>query len=142
MKNRAEEPDRWVDVTIPMLPEMELTAARTADAVAGFAGLNREKTEEVKMALIEACINAFEHSRSEEQRVDIHFRIEPDILTVQVTDEGQGFDSDRARRDAVEKRKRGERYRGWGLRIMEKMMDEIEIQSEEKGTVITMVKHR
>jgi len=46
--------EKFVDLSIPMLPDMELAATNTAEAVASFAGLSEEKTEEVKLALIEA----------------------------------------------------------------------------------------
>ena len=51
-----------VDLKIPMLPDMELAAAKTAEAMAEYAHFSEDEIEEIKMALIEACINAFEHS--------------------------------------------------------------------------------
>ena len=45
---------RDVDLIIPTVPEMELTATKTAVAVGEFMGLDEEKIEETKMGLIEA----------------------------------------------------------------------------------------
>ena len=53
-----------VELTIPILQDMELAATNTAEVVAKHMGLSEEKTAEISMALIEATINAFEHSES------------------------------------------------------------------------------
>ena len=51
-----------VELTLPVLPDMELAATKTAEVVAKHMDLSDEKSAEISMALIEACINAFEHS--------------------------------------------------------------------------------
>ena len=142
MEDRSKKAEKKVDLTIPMVPEMELAASRTAEAVAEFMGLEKEKIEEIKMALIEACINAFEHSQSKDRRVFISFDIGDQGLTIRITDKGQGFDPEHAREEVVKRRERKESRRGWGLKIMEGLMDEVEIQSDESGTILTMVKRR
>ena len=144
-KNMADKPkkvEKKVDLTIPMVPEMELAATRTAEAVAEFMRMDEDKIEEIKMALIEACINAFEHSQSKDRRVFIDFDIGDDELTIRISDRGQGFDPAFAREEVVHKRERGESRRGWGLKIMEELMDEVAVQSDEHGTAITMMKRR
>ena len=54
--------------------------------------LSEEKSAEVSMALIEACINAFEHSETKED-IYIHFIISDENLTIKVIDKGVGFDA-------------------------------------------------
>ena len=66
-----------VELTIPVLPDMELLATQTSAAVAKHMNLDEEKTAEINMALSEACINAFEHSGSESE-IEIHFKISKD----------------------------------------------------------------
>lgn len=131
-----------VDLNIPTLPEMELTATRTAEAVGAFMRLDADKIEEVKMALIEACINAIEHSQSEDGRINISFDIGEDELRITICDHGKGFDVRQAREELRRRRDRGERRRGWGLTIMEELMDDVQVESGEKGTCITMTKRR
>jgi anti-sigma regulatory factor (Ser/Thr protein kinase) len=135
----ADDPN--VDLTIPMLPNMELTATTVAESLGVFMGLDADKIEEVKIALIEGCINAFEHSKSEDGRIDISFQINERGLTVAINDGGQGFDLEEARRRIQDKREKG-LPRGWGLTLIEELMDELEIDSTDKGTVITMTKYR
>ena len=72
-----------VELTIPVLPDMELLATQTSAAVAKHMNLDEEKTAEINMALSEACINAFEHSESKSE-IEIHFKISDDRLIIQV----------------------------------------------------------
>ena len=131
-----------VDLSIPMLPEMELAATKTAEAVATFMELTQDQTEEIKLAMIEACINAFEHSQSKDQKVRINFEIGDDALTIHIADSGEGFDPDDTKKSVEARRASGESKRGWGLLIMEELMDEVKIESGSAGTSITMVKNR
>jgi serine/threonine-protein kinase RsbW len=121
---------------------MDRAATRPADAAAEFMRMEKDKIEEIKLALIEACINAIEHSQSEDGRVSIDFDIGDQELTIHIKDSGHGFDPGKARKEVVKRRKSGKSRRGWGLKIMEELMDKVDIQSDESGTVITMVKHR
>ncbi len=130
-----------VDLVIPMIPEMELTASTTAEAVGNFMRLNADQIDEIKIALIEACINSFEHSQSKNRRVNINFEISSEQLTIQISDEGQGFDLDQVRTEIKDRRDKNEK-RGWGLKIMQELMDEVRVESGDKGTTITMVKYR
>ena len=46
-----------VELTLPILPDMELAATKTAEVVAKHMNLDEEKSAEISMALIEATIN-------------------------------------------------------------------------------------
>lgn len=131
-----------VSLTIPMLPNMELTASRTAAAVADFMELPGDKLQEVEAALVEACINAFEHSQSKDRRLDIDFTTSEDRLTIMITDRGHGFDMAGALEEIRARRARGEQRRGWGLSLMGEFMDEMDVVADADGTVLTMVKYR
>ena len=130
-----------VDLSIPMLPDMELTATTVAESLGAFIGLEQTKIDEVKMALIEACINAFEHSRSRERRIDLSFKITDKAMTITIGDGGDGFDMDEALRRIEDKRDKGEK-RGWGLTIITELMDEVDIDSGASGTLVKMSKYR
>jgi serine/threonine-protein kinase RsbW len=136
-----DERSRAVDLKIPIIPEMELTATQTAEAVAKFMRLEEEKIEEVKLALIEACINAFEHSQSPDGRIAINFEIGEEQLVIHISDQGQGFDLKEVQEELRRRHAHGG-HRGWGLEIMKGLMDEVEVESTGEGTTITMVKRR
>ncbi len=132
-----------INLTIPMMPDMEIAASRTAEAVAEVMNLDEEKTAEVSMALIEACLNSFEHSHSEDGKVYITFRVEDSELTIILQDHGTGFNPEEVEEPDLQRMLRpGIRKRGWGLKLMERMMDSLTIESGPGGTVVTMKKKR
>ena len=55
---------REISLTIPVAPDMEIVATAQAAAVGEFIEMPRDKIDEVKLALVEACINAFEHAHA------------------------------------------------------------------------------
>ena len=130
-----------VELTIPVLPDMELLATQTSAAVARHMNLDEEKTAEINMALSEACINAFEHSESK-GGIEIHFKISDDRLIIQVTDSGKGFDKSKVDIPNIEEKISSEYKRGWGLKLIEELMDKVKFDSSEEGTTVTMTKNK
>lgn len=130
-----------VELTIPVMPDMELLATQTSAAVAKHMNLDEEKTAEINMALSEACINAFEHSESKSE-IEIHFKISDDSLIIQVTDSGKGFDKSKVDIPNIEEKISSEYKRGWGLKLIEELMDKVKFDSSEEGTTVTMTKNK
>jgi serine/threonine-protein kinase RsbW len=130
-----------VELTIPVMPDMELLATQTSAAVAKHMNLDEEKTAEINMALSEACINAFEHSESKSE-IEIHFKISDDRLIIQVTDSGKGFDKSKVDIPNIEEKISSEYKRGWGLKLIEELMDKVKFDSSEEGTTVTMTKNK
>ena len=131
-----------VELTIPIIENMELAATKTAEVVASHIGLSEEKTAEISMALIEATINAFEHSETETSNVEIHFIIEGDMLVIKVTDQGKGFDKSTVEIPNIEKKLSSDYKRGWGLQLIQELMDTVEFESTNDGTTVTMTKKK
>jgi serine/threonine-protein kinase RsbW len=134
--------DHNVDLSIPMQPDMEIIATTVAESIGTFMGLDANKVDEVKIAVVEACINAFEHSKSEERRVDVSFSIDDAGLMISINDGGTGFDMDEAKAQIAEKRSEGVGNRGWGLTLIYELMDEVSIVSTPNGTLVQMLKRR
>ena len=130
-----------VELKLPVLPDMELSATKTAEIVAKHMELGEEKSAEISMALIEACINAFEHSESNKQ-IEIHFRIKGDELEIQVTDKGKGFDKSKVKIPKIEEKIGSDYKRGWGLQLIKELMDTVEFESSSEGTTVTMTKKK
>jgi len=131
-----------IELVIPIMPSMELAASKTAQAVADYLDLDEEKTAEVTMALIEACINAFEHGRGKDNNVYIRFILQEEALIIEIKDKGKGFDSTEVEMPDIEKKLHSKRKRGWGLQLMRELMDDVVIDSGEDGTTIKMTKKR
>jgi serine/threonine-protein kinase RsbW len=142
----ATTPLREVKLVLPMAPDMELVASQAASALAVWVGMAADRVDEVRMAVVEACINAFEHSQAPERKVDITFRVfgdgSPDRLEIRVHDNGVGFSPAAVEVPKIEQKLRGARKRGWGLRIIQGLMDEVRIQSGARGTTVVMSKSR
>ncbi|HMM33549.1 MAG TPA: ATP-binding protein [Thermoanaerobaculia bacterium] len=141
---------REVHLTIPVAPEMEIAATAQVAALGEWMELGRDKIDEVKMAVVEACINAFEHSGTPDHRVELRFRVGTErsesggraYLEVDVLDNGHGFDPACVASPEIGKKLRAPHKRGWGLRIIRSLMDDVRIESGERGTMIVMRKYR
>ena len=132
-------------LTIPMYPDMELAAAKTGSVLAELQDFNEEAVEEIQLAIIETCINASEHSQSEDKEVHIQFLVTDDQLQVKITDRGVGITADTL--DGT--RLLGSpgihpdlRKRGRGLQIIKALMDEVMIESTPNGTTVSFIKKK
>ena len=141
---------REIQLTIPVAPEMEIAATAQVAALGEWMELGRDKIDEVKMAVVEACINAFEHSGTPDQRVELRFRVATEddsdggrtFLEVDVLDNGHGFDPSGVTAPRIGEKLHAPHKRGWGLRIIRSLMDDVRIVSGERGTMIVMRKYR
>jgi serine/threonine-protein kinase RsbW len=131
-----------VELKLPILKNMELVATQTAEVVSKHMDLSEDKAGEISMALIEACINAFEHSESKSE-IYIHFLIDDDNLTIKVIDKGKGFDSSNVKIPNIEtKLTTSEKKRGWGIMLIKELMDTVNFESDHTGTTLTMTKKK
>jgi serine/threonine-protein kinase RsbW len=122
------------ELVLPMKAATEIVAARVAAEVAAYASLDKDTVDRVKMALIEACINAFEHSGAESGKVRLRYVLSPEKIELFVQDEGKGFRGGRAGEES-------KRNRGWGLKLIRELVDDVEIMTGDKGTTVRMVKY-
>ena len=131
-----------VELKLPILKDMELVATQTSEVVAKHMQLSEEKSGEISMALIEACINAFEHSETKSE-VYIHFNIDDDNLIIKVIDKGKGFDTSQVEIPKIESKiNSDERKRGWGIMLIKELMDSVDFESDHRGTTLTMIKKK
>jgi anti-sigma regulatory factor (Ser/Thr protein kinase) len=136
--------ERQMELSLPMVPDIEIAAARAAGNLARELGMTAEKIDEMAHAIIEACINAREHSGCADQRIYLRFvgSYQGDgnpRIDIWISDRGRGFDLQEARN---RRQKLGPAYkRGRGIQLMEAHMDEVEITSGNGGTTIHMVKY-
>ncbi len=137
---------REATLTLPMVPDMEIAASKTATAMAEFMKMSPDRIDEVRMAVVEACINAFEHSHSPDRKVYMTFEVlgdeEPENLRITVRDTGIGFSPGGIEEPQIEDKLKATRKRGWGLKIIRGLMDQVEILSGADGTTVIMSKAR
>lgn len=134
---------REVQRVLPMEPDRELEAGEMASALAESVNMDPDRIDEVRMAVHEAFINASEHSRAPDRQVYVTVALEgegvPEALRITVRDTGTGFTT-RSLRGTMREPRELPRKRGWGLTIIRRLMDEVEISSNEQGTMIVMFK--
>jgi serine/threonine-protein kinase RsbW len=122
------------ELVLPIKADTEIVAARVAEEVASYAALDKDTVDRVKMAIIEACINAFEHSGSETGKVRLRYILSPERIELFVQDEGKGFRPSATGDES-------KRNRGWGLKLIRELVDDVDIATGEQGTTVRMVKN-
>lgn len=115
--------------------------------VASKFAFSYEDIEDMKVAVSEACTNAVLHGRSEEEGgslIDVSFQPTEAGLTIIVKNDGPPFERREAGYAApplqgieISELPVG----GLGLYLMEALMDEVSVESNENGTEVIMTKY-
>ena len=129
------------EIILPMSGRAELVAARAVEEVGGEMGFERETTDQIKTALVEACINAFEHSKVKHGKVYCRFVVARDRLTVSIRNSGRDFDWDLPSKDEPVVKLAGSAGRGRGITLMRQLMDEVRFEKVRDGTKLVMTKY-
>ena len=136
---------REVHLTLPVARDMEIAATAQVGVLGELLHMERDRIDEVKLAVVEACINAFEHSGTPDRKVEIEFVADEKsgrpFLEVGVIDAGRGFDPARVAEPVIREKIHSSKKRGWGLKIIESLMDDVRIESGHRGTRIVMRKY-
>ncbi len=123
------------EIVIPMGSDSEMVAVHTLEDIARRHNIPQQETNRIKTALVEACINASEHSKSPDKRIHQRFTVGPDRITITISNRGLRLLDKPV---AVEP---NEGRRGWGLKLMRQLMDEVHFESVDDGTRISMTKY-
>jgi diguanylate cyclase (GGDEF)-like protein len=128
--------------------DSELEACEYLDMFAKKCGFMPESVDEMRLAFIEGLINAKEHAPKDipdGDKKDIHVALsyEEELLKIQIRDFGKGFDPTVVEKPDIRKKLKSSHKRGWGLMLMERLMDGAEICSfPPSGTLIQLVKKK
>ncbi|MGH1364926.1 MAG: sigma 54-interacting transcriptional regulator [Calditrichia bacterium] len=121
---------------------VELDIAKRAEEIMRHADIPDEKCRGMKRALIEAVVNALEHSKSKIDKLKVDIEITSRLVKVMVKDLGTGFNPD-VIPDVDPNLKIVSRVkRGWGIYLMKKSVDSLKIDSSSSGTTVTMTINR
>lgn len=135
------------ELIIPMGDDTELIAASTIEQIARRINFSPEAINQIKTALIEACINATEHSLSPDRKIYQRFRVESDRLVVTIAsrgivpvglDESQALHAQSSNGSGLDDNSK--ERRGWGLKLIRTLMDEVEFERVDDGTRLRMTK--
>ncbi|HEV7798355.1 MAG TPA: hypothetical protein VGO73_09380, partial [Pyrinomonadaceae bacterium] len=81
---QSDEGNEFV-LILPMGADNELLAATTAEQIARRLKFSPEAINQIKHAVVEACINASEHSLSPDRKIYQRFRAEDDKLVITIS---------------------------------------------------------
>jgi serine/threonine-protein kinase RsbW len=127
---------------LPVVPNVELVAAKAVETVGSALGMDRTRIEATSVAIVEACLNAMEHGGGQ-----MVVRMSTDALgarpslVIEVEDQGQGFDPELAPRNSASRVHGCTSKRGWGLTLIRELMDEVQIRSNPGRTLVRMRKY-
>ncbi len=134
-----------VELKIPSQYGYEKIAMDTAASVAYYMGFQKERIEDLKTVISEACINAIEHGNGNRHNTSVYllFVILPNHLEINVQDEGRDFLGCELPNSINIKNKFNglETPRGIGLFLIKTLMDEVKWEKlpENKGVKLYMV---
>jgi serine/threonine-protein kinase RsbW len=128
------------ELVIPAEDEAELIAARTVEQIARAADFEQEAINQIKTALIEACINAAEHGDSPDRRIYQRFSIEDDRLVITVSNKGKAAGAAEGQSTPLIGVTPAATSRGRGLKIIRALMDEVRFERTDDGASLVMTK--
>ena len=131
---------------LPMGDDNELLAANIVEQIARRLNFRPEAINQIKTAIVEACMNVAEQNFSSDRKIYQHFRVENDRLVVRISNRDVGSSNLEPHNieqlapsggviDASEER------RGWGLELIRTLMDEVEFERVDDGASVRMIKY-
>lgn len=148
-ENEPGERDLWqrdwrvvAEFELPSEPGNERRAMEEVAKVAQDLELPQTRMEKLKTAVAEATMNAMEHGNK--YKADIPVQIEvmtiDDALAVRITDRGGGQPIPEAEQPDLEAKLAGAQSpRGWGLFLIESMVDEMNVLTDDVHHTVELI---
>lgn len=134
-----------VEVSIPSNPIFERVVRASAAEVGSAFGFSAERIEDLKLAISEAVNNAIDHGNRREasKLVAVVFEIDGEKLEIRISDQGDGVERlDTSRRVIDEQNLERGHLRGFGMYLISELVDDMEVSSSHRGTVLTLRLYR
>lgn len=133
-----------IELAVPSRLGLERVAVDAAAALASLMGFSDDRIEDLKTAVEEACINSIEHGNQENANIKVLVELIADDskLQVDIHDHGKLIIDHIEKPDIDAKMAGKQTARGWGLFLIQELMDEVEFDwNPETGNVTRMVIH-
>ena len=124
-----------VQMSLPSEFGYEKLAMTTAGLVAERMGFTPSRVQDLQTAVSEACLNAIEHAHRQRSGVKlvVTIKIGAGELHVNVVDRGGGA-IPRAQQPRMEEKVEGrENSRGWGMFLIEGLVDQVKVITRRGG---------
>lgn len=122
--------------------QSEVVAAAMAEKVAQKSGFDPESIGQVKMAVLEGCLNAIEHSLNNEKEIRLTFHQRPDELEIAIENEGEVFDPLAVAEPDPATKLHDKNKRGWGIKLMREFMDDVRYEPARGGMCLRLIKKK
>lgn len=140
-------PEDEFQLIFPMGTDNEMLAASAVEQVARRLSFTSEAINQIKTAVVEACINASEHSLSPDRKIYQRFQVENDRLVITISSRGilptniASNGAGEAEPEVESESQKSDDRRGWGLKLIQTLMDEVEFERVDEGTSLKMTKY-
>lgn len=135
------EQDIKLEISLPKVPDIELVAVEGLQKMGKFLGIPQDKIGEATLAVTEAIINALEHTDKVNPVVIVEFTMTKERLMVFIKDNGSGFNPEAVAEPDISQKIKSDHKRGWGLKLIKSLSDDLVIESGTVGTKISIMKH-
>ncbi len=133
------------ELAVPSEPGNERRAMKEVAASVDGLGLSKRSLERLKTAVAEATMNAMEHGNKyrKDAPVLIHVSASETELSVRITDEGSGPKNPAPETPDLEAKLESQQSpRGWGLFLIESMVDEMKISGDQDHYTVELILRR
>ncbi|GEM_PF-255767 len=129
------------EIILPMSTRAELVAAKAVEEIGINMGFDNNAVAQIKTALVEACINAFEHSQVKNGKVYCKVIAGDDRIVINIKNQGKDFDPTFKHETSDVVKLVEPSKRGWGIELMKHLMDEVRFEKVHGGTRLVMAKY-
>jgi serine phosphatase RsbU (regulator of sigma subunit)/anti-sigma regulatory factor (Ser/Thr protein kinase) len=129
---------------IPSQPGNERRAMEQVGEIAAELGIPQAKVDRLKTAVAEATMNAMEHGNKfqPERAVVIEVNRNENNLVVSITDKGGGQPIPEADTPDLDAKLAGDQTpRGWGLFLIQNMVDELQVVTDDVHHTVNLIIH-
>lgn len=130
-----------LELKLPKVNDIELVALESLEKIGKHFGIAEDKIGESKILITEAVINGLEHSGEKRPYVNVKLTMSKEKLIIIVEDFGKGFDQSKIQEPDIKSKLKSNNKRGWGLKLLKSLSDDLIIDSNENGTKITIIKN-
>lgn len=135
--------EQIVELKLPNILGSEKVAIQKAVNIAKKMGFSKDRIEDLKTAIAEACINAIEHGNrfDESTQVGVTLAADDTTLEVVVHDNGEGIKEDKIPRKRVNENGFPKR-RGYGVFLISNLVNEYSFEAKPgEGNKVKLMIH-